>query len=181
MPQIEVSFDIDANGIVHVNAKDMATQKEQSIKITASSGLSKEEVDQLVKDAQAHSEEDKKRRETVEIKNQADTLIYGTEKNLTENGDKIADEEKTKIQEAVAAMKTAMEGEDIEAMKTAMQTLQTASHKLAEEMYKSAAAEGTAEPTNGSDAGADGSAGSTESEDEKVVDAEFEEVDKEKK
>lgn len=181
MPQIEVSFDIDANGIVHVNAKDMATQKEQSIKITASSGLSKEEVDQLVKDAQAHSEEDKKRRETVEIKNQADTLIYGTEKNLTENGDKIADEEKTKIQEAVAAMKTAMEGEDVEAMKTAMQNLQTASHKLAEEMYKSAAAEGTAEPTNGSDASADGSAGSTESEDEKVVDAEFEEVDKDKK
>ncbi len=181
MPQIEVSFDIDANGIVHVNAKDMATQKEQSIKITASSGLSKEEVDQLVKDAQAHSEEDKKRREAVEIKNQADTLIYGTEKNLTENGDKIADEEKTKIQEAVAAMKTAMEGDDVEAMKTAMQNLQTASHKLAEEMYKSAAAEGTAEPTNGNDAGADGSAGGTEGEDEKVVDAEFEEVDKDKK
>ncbi|MDA0738157.1 MAG: molecular chaperone DnaK [Nitrospirae bacterium] len=181
MPQIEVSFDIDANGIVHVNAKDMATQKEQSIKITASSGLSKEEVDQLVKDAQAHSEEDKKRRETVEIKNQADTLIYGTEKNLTENGDKIADEEKTKIQEAVAAMKTAMEGEDVEAMKTAMQNLQTASHKLAEEMYKAASAEGASPAENGNDAGADGSAGINESEDEKVVDAEFEEVDKDKK
>ena len=179
MPQIEVSFDIDANGIVHVNAKDMATQKEQSIKITASSGLSKEEVDQLVKDAQAHSEEDKKRRETVEIKNQADTLIYGTEKNLQENGDKIADEEKTKIQEAVAAMKTAMEGDDIEAMKTAMQNLQTASHKLAEEMYKSASAEGAPPPENG-DAGPDGSAGSTNGNEEKVVDAEFEEVDKEK-
>ena len=117
MPQIEVAFDIDANGIVHVNAKDMATQKEQSIKITASSGLSKEEVEQLVKDAQAHSEEDKKRRETVEIRNQADTLIYGTEKNLQEHGDKIPEEDKTKIQEAVTAMKTAMEGEDTEAMK----------------------------------------------------------------
>ncbi len=180
MPQIEVSFDIDANGIVHVNAKDMATQKEQSIKITASSGLSKEEVDQLVKDAQAHSEEDKKRRETVEIKNQADTLVYGTEKNLQENGDKISEEEKTKIQEAITAMKTAMEGDDVEAMKTAMQNLQTASHKLAEEMYKSASAEGAA-PTGGGDAGGDGAASGTTGEEEKVVDAEFEEVDKEKK
>ena len=180
MPQIEVSFDIDANGIVHVNAKDMATQKEQSIKITASSGLSKEEVDQLVKDAQAHSEEDKKRRETVEIKNQADTLIYGTEKNLQEHGDKIAEEDKTKIQEAVAAMKTAMEGDDVEAMKTAMQNLQTASHKLAEEMYKSTSAEGGA-ASSGEGTHTDGAESSASGDDEKVVDAEFEEVDKDKK
>ena len=129
MPQIEVAFDIDANGIVHVSAKDMATQKEQSIKITASSGLSKEEVDQLVKDAEAHSEEDKKRRETVEIRNQADSLIYGTEKNLQEHGDKIPEEEKTNIQEAIDGMKKAMEGDDVEAMKAAMQTLTTASRK----------------------------------------------------
>jgi molecular chaperone DnaK len=181
MPQVEVAFDIDANGIVHVSAKDMATQKEQSIKITASSGLSKEEVDQLVKDAQAHSEEDKKRREIVELKNQADSLVYGTEKNLQENGDKIGEEEKTKIQEAIAAMKTAMEGDDLEAMKTAMQNLQTASHKLAEEMYKAASAEGGAPGSGDGGASADGSAGSAASEDEKVVDAEFEEVDKEKK
>ena len=177
MPQIEVTFDIDANGIVHVSAKDMATQKEQSIKITASSGLSKEEVEQLVKDAEAHSEEDKKRRETVEIRNQADSLIYGTEKNLQEHGEKIPEEEKTKIQEAIDGMKKAMEGDDVEAMKAAMQTLTTASHKLAEEMYKKT----SAEAVNTGD-GAGSSAGETngKGEDEKVVDAEFEEVDKEK-
>lgn len=180
MPQIEVTFDIDANGIVHVSAKDMATQKEQSIKITASSGLSDEEVAQFVKDAEAHSEEDKKRREIVEIKNQADSLIYGTEKNLQENGDKIADEEKTKIQDAVTAMKTAMEGEDIEAMNAAMQALQTASHKLAEEMYKSASAEGTASPGD-NDASGDSNESNASGDEEKVVDAEFEEVDQEKK
>jgi molecular chaperone DnaK len=181
MPQIEVAFDIDANGIVHVNAKDMATQKEQSIKITASSGLSKEEVEQLVKDAQAHSEEDKKRRETVEIRNQADTLIYGTEKNIQEHGDKIPEEEKTKIQEAIAAMKTAMESEDVEAMKTAMQTLQTASHKLAEEMYKSTSTEGASQEAGDGHSNAESESTTSNSDQEKVVDAEFEEVDGEKK
>ena len=180
MPQIEVAFDIDANGIVHVSAKDMATQKEQSIKITASSGLSKEEVDQLVKDAEAHSEEDKKRRETVEIRNQADSLIYGTEKNLQEHGDKIPEEEKTNIQEAIDGMKKAMEGDDVEAMKAAMQTLTTASHKLAEEMYKKTSADGAAGSTTGDGAGPNGEATNGKAEDEKVVDAEFEEVDKEK-
>ena len=180
MPQIEVAFDIDANGIVHVSAKDMATQKEQSIKITASSGLSKEEVDQLVKDAEAHSEEDKKRRETVEIRNQADSLIYGTEKNLQEHGDKIPEEEKTNIQEAIDGMKKAMEGDDVEAMKAAMQTLTTASHKLAEEMYKKTSADGAAGSTTGDGAGPNGEATNGKGEDEKVVDAEFEEVDKEK-
>lgn len=180
MPQIEVTFDIDANGIVHVSAKDMATQKEQSIKITASSGLSKEEVEQLVKDAEAHSEEDKKRRETVEIRNQADSLIYGTEKNLQEHGDKIPEEEKTKIQEAIDGMKKAMEGDDVESMKAAMQTLTTASHKLAEEMYKKTSAETAAGSNTGDGTGPNGGAGDGKAEDEKVVDAEFEEVDKEK-
>ena len=180
MPQIEVAFDIDANGIVHVSAKDMATQKEQSIKITASSGLSKEEVDQLVKDAEAHSEEDKKRRETVEIRNQADSLIYGTEKNLQEHGEKIPEEEKTNIQEAIDGMKKAMEGDDVEAMKAAMQTLTTASHKLAEEMYKKTSADGAAGSTTGDDSSSNGGETNGKGEDEKVVDAEFEEVDKEK-
>ena len=180
MPQIEVAFDIDANGIVHVSAKDMATQKEQSIKITASSGLSKEEVEQFVKDAEAHSEEDKKRRETVEIRNQADSLIYGTEKNLQEHGDKIPEDEKTNIQEAIDGMKKAMEGDDVEAMKAAMQTLTTASHKLAEEMYKKTSADGAAGSTTGDGAGPNGEATNGKAEDEKVVDAEFEEVDKEK-
>ena len=177
MPQIEVTFDIDANGIVHVSAKDMATQKEQSIKITASSGLSKEEVEQLVKDAEAHSDEDKKRRETVEVRNQADSLVYGTEKNLQEHGDKIPEDEKTKIQEAIDGMKKAMEGDDVEAIKAAMQTLTTASHKLAEEMYKKTSTE-----TGNTEEGSSSNGGATHEteQDEKVVDAEFEEVDKEK-
>ena len=178
MPQVEVTFDIDANGIVHVSAKDLATQKEQSIKITASSGLSKEEVEKLVKDAQAHTDEDKKRRKAAEAKNQADTLIYQTEKNLSEHGDKIAAEDKTKIEEAVAALKKAMEGTDPEAIESATQTLTTASHKLAEEMYKKASA--TAAAGNSADAGGGTGAGETKT-DEKVVDAEFEEVDKDKK
>jgi molecular chaperone DnaK len=178
MPQVEVTFDIDANGIVHVSAKDLATQKEQSIKITASSGLSKEEVEKLVKDAQAHTDEDKKRRKTAEAKNQADTLIYQTEKNLSEHGDKIAAEDKTKIEEAVAALKKAMEGTDPEAIESATQTLTTASHKLAEEMYKKASASATA--GSGTDAAGGNGAGETKT-DEKVVDAEFEEVDKDKK
>ena len=178
MPQVEVTFDIDANGIVHVSAKDLATQKEQSIKITASSGLSKEEVEKLVKDAQAHTEEDKKRRKTAEAKNQADTLIYQTEKNLSEHGDKIAAEDKTKVEEAVATLKKAMEGTDPEAIESATQALTAASHKLAEEMYKAASASAAA----GSGAGPEGGAGAGETKtDEKVVDAEFEEVDKDKK
>ena len=178
MPQVEVTFDIDANGIVHVSAKDLATQKEQSIKITASSGLSKEEVEKLVKDAQAHTDEDKKRRKAAEAKNQADTLIYQTEKNLSEHGDKIAAEDKTKIEEAVAALKKAMEGTDPEAIESATQTLTTASHKLAEEMYKKASA--TAATGSGTGAAGETGAGETKT-DEKVVDAEFEEVDKDKK
>jgi len=176
MPQIEVTFDIDANGIVHVSAKDLATQKEQSIKITASSGLSKEEVEKFVRDAQSHTEDDKKRRKLAEAKNQADNLVYQTEKNITEYGDKVSAEEKTKIQDAVAAVKKALEGADAEAIESATQTLMTASHKLAEEMYKKAAA------SPGSQPGASSSDSPGEAKtDEKVVDAEFEEVDKDKK
>ncbi len=176
MPQIDVTFDIDANGIVHVSAKDMATQKEQSIKITASSGLSKDEVEKLVKEAQSHTEDDKKRRKAAEAKNQADNLIYQTEKNLTEHGDKVPAEEKAKIQEAVAALKKAMEANDTSAIESATQTLMSASHKLAEEMYKKAsAASGAGASTSGGNG-----AGETKT-DEKVVDAEFEEVDKDKK
>ena len=181
MPQIEVTFDIDANGIVHVSAKDMATQKEQSIKITASSGLSKEEVERLVKDAEAHTEEDKKKREMVELKNQADTLIYTTEKNLSEHGDKIDEGEKTNITTAIDDLKKSLEGEDIEAVKSAMQNLTTASHKLAEEMYKKASADAGTEgtgPEGGSGPTDAGAGDASASSDEKVVDAEFEEVDK---
>jgi molecular chaperone DnaK len=182
MPQIEVTFDIDANGIVHVSAKDMATQKEQSIQITASSGLSKEEVERLVKDAEAHTEEDKKKRELVELRNQADTLIYSTEKNLSEHGDKINEEEKTNITTAIDALKKALEESDLEALKTAMQNLTTASHKLAEEMYKKASADAAESAGPGPDSQDSGPSASGSEEasggDEKVVDAEFEEVDK---
>jgi len=176
MPQIEVTFDIDANGIVHVSAKDLATQKEQSIKITASSGLSKDEVEKLVRDAQSHTEDDKKRRKLAEAKNQADNLVYQTEKNITDYGDKISADEKTKIQDAITALKKALEGTDAEAIESATQSLMTASHKLAEEMYKKAAASAGPSP------GASTTGGTSETKpDEKVVDAEFEEVDKDKK
>jgi molecular chaperone DnaK len=176
MPQIEVTFDIDANGIVHVSAKDLATQKEQSIKITASSGLSKDEVEKLVRDAQSHTEDDKKRRKLAEAKNQGDNLVYQTEKNLTDYGDKVTADEKTKIQDAIATLKKALEGTEAEPIESATQSLMTASHKLAEEMYKKAAA------SAGPQAGASATADTSETKpDEKVVDAEFEEVDKEKK
>ncbi|MDR4479049.1 MAG: molecular chaperone DnaK [Nitrospira sp.] len=178
MPQVEVSFDIDANGIVHVAAKDLATQKEQSIKITASSGLSKEEVDKLVRDAQAHTEDDKNRRRVAEARNQADSLLYSTEKNLSEHGDKIGEDDKTKITEAIGELRKAMEGTDPAAIETATQALTTASHKLAEEMYKKA----SAAAGGGADAGtSSGDGGAQAKTDEKVVDAEFEEVDKDKK
>jgi molecular chaperone DnaK len=177
MPQIEVAFDIDANGIVHVAAKDLATQKEQSIKITASSGLSKDEVEKLVRDAQTHTEEDKKRRKAAEAKNQADTLLYQTEKNLKEHGDKISAEDRTKIEEAVTALKKAMEGNDPDAIESATQSLTTASHKLAEEMYKKA----SATSATGEGAAPGGESPNGAKTDEKVVDAEFEEVDKDKK
>jgi molecular chaperone DnaK len=179
MPQIEVTFDIDANGIVHVSAKDLATQKEQSIKITASSGLSKDEVEKLVRDAQTHTEEDKKRRKAAEAKNQADNLLYQTEKNLKEHGDKISADDRTKIEEAVTALKKAMEGTDPDAIESATQALTTASHKLAEEMYKKASA--SAATGAGADTGGGAESPNGAKTDEKVVDAEFEEVDKDKK
>ncbi len=174
VPQIEVTFDIDANGIVHVSAKDLGTGKEQSIKITASSGLSKEEVERLVKEAQAHTEEDKKRRKLAEARNQADSLIYSTEKNMTEHGDKISEDDKNRIKDAIAAVRKAMEGNDLAAIESATQALTRASHKLAEEMYKKASA--SAGPS-----GTQGNSGAQGKTDDKVVDAEFEEVDKDKK
>jgi molecular chaperone DnaK len=181
MPQVEVTFDIDANGIVHVAAKDLGTQKEQSIKITASSGLSKDEIDRMVKEAQSHTEDDKKRRRLAEARNQADTLIYSTEKNLTEHGDKIGEDDKTKIKDAIAAVRKAMEGDDPGAVESAVQELTAASHKLAEEMYKKASAGAGEQGAGASTAGPDANGGGAAKTDEKVVDAEFEEVDKDKK
>ncbi|AAR33368.1 molecular chaperone DnaK [Geobacter sulfurreducens] len=173
VPQIEVTFDIDANGIVHVSAKDLGTGKEQSIRITASSGLSKEEIDKMVKEAEAHSAEDKKKRELVEARNHADTLSYSTEKSLKEYGDKIGADEKAKIEECLANLRKAMEGSDVEVLKKATDELTQASHKLAEAVYAKAQAEG-AQP--GGEA-----AGEASAKDEKVVDADFEEVKDDKK
>jgi len=175
VPQIEVTFDIDANGIVHVSAKDLGTGKEQSIRITASSGLSKEEIDKMVREAEANSADDKKKRELIEAKNQADNLIYSTEKSLKEFGDKIDDAEKKKIEDASAALKKAMEGNDTDLLKKASDELMQASHKLAEAVYAKAGQSGAGEA--GEAPHEDGGKG------EKVVEAEFEEVkdDKDKK
>jgi molecular chaperone DnaK len=136
VPQIEVTFDIDANGILNVSAKDMATGKTQAITITSSSGLGKDEVDRMVKEAQSHSDEDKKRRETVDLRNQADNLAYNVEKLLKENRDKLADEDARPIEEAVAEARKAAEGEDAAALKAAVEKLTGLSHNLAETLYK---------------------------------------------
>jgi len=173
IPQIEVTFDIDANGIVNVSAKDQATGKEQSIQITASSGLSKEEIDNLVKDAEMHVEEDKKKKELVEARNSADSLIYSTEKSIKELGDKVDSETKTKIAEASSALKKAMEGEDTEEIKRVSEEMTQISHKLAEAMYQQASA--ADQQATGADAGSGDQAGGAAPE-EDVVDADFEEV-----
>jgi len=179
MPQVEVAFDIDANGIVHVNAKDLGTGKEQSIKITASSGLSKDEIEKMVREAQSHTEDDKQRKKLAEARNQADSMIYGTEKNLTEHGDKIGEDDKNKIKDAITAARKAMEGDNPDAIDEAVKTLTMASHKLAEEMYKkTAGGPGTGDTGTGPNGQATGESAKS---DEKVVDAEFEEVDKDKK
>src|SRR5664280_2530256 len=181
VPQIEVTFDIDANGIVHVGAKDLGTGKEQSIKITASSGLSEAEIQKLVRDAEQHAEEDKKRKELIETRNSADSLVYGVEKNVKEFGDKVDAAEKTKIEEAIGLVKKALEGDDIEAIKKAQEELMNFSHKLAEAMYaKTASAQGGQGGPGGPDAGAQpGGAGQASGKkDDDVVDADFEEVKK---
>ena len=181
IPQVEVTFDIDANGIVHVNAKDLGTGKEQSIKITASSGLSEEEIRQMVQDAESHAEDDKKKRESIEARNQLDSLVYQTEKNLTDNGDSIDAEAKAGVESAIAEAKKVLENENAEApeLQAAAAALTQSSHKLAEAMYANAsdgAAPGgdAGAESNGADAGADAGA-STEGKDD-VVDADFEEV-----
>jgi molecular chaperone DnaK len=178
VPQVEVTFDIDGNGIVSVGAKDLGTGKEQSIKITASSGLSEGEIEQMIKDAEMHAEEDKQRRENVEVRNQLDSLIYTTEKSFAEFGDKVAQEDKQNIETALEAAKTALDSGDGNAMEKAVEDLTKASHKLSEEMYKKAAASSdsdTSSGDSGSDEASNGSAASSE-DDEDVVDADFEEV-----
>jgi molecular chaperone DnaK len=180
VPQIEVAFDIDANGIVNVSAKDTATGKEQSIQITASSGLSEEEIDKLIKDAELHAEDDKKKRELVEARNSADALIYSTEKSIKDLGDKIDAETKSKVETTIEPLKKAMEGEDAEEIKRLSEELTQASHKLAEAMYQQASQADAQEQAGAEAAGQEQPGASAPDED--VVDADFEEVkDDEKK
>ena len=174
VPQIEVTFDIDANGIVNVSAKDKGTGKEQKIQIQASGGLSDEEIEKMVKDAEANKEADKKKRESVDVRNQADTLIHSTEKNLKEHGSKISDEEKKAIEDASTAVKEALKGEDIEDIKKKTETLVQASMKLGEAIYKS---QQSTKPKSDKDDGKD----EKEKKDDNVVDADFEEVKDENK
>jgi molecular chaperone DnaK len=174
LPQIEVTFDIDANGIVHVSAKDLGTGKEQSIKITASSGLNEAEIDKLVKEAEAHAEDDKKRKELIEARNQADSFIYSVEKNVKEFGDKIDASEKAKIEDGIAKLKKAIEGDDLQAITAAQEELTNASHKLAEAMYAKTAQQSAGTESQGSAGqGAQENAGRKEDD---VVDADFEDV-----
>ena len=177
MPQIEVTFDIDANGILHVSAKDKATGKENKIKIQASSGLSEEEVQRMVQDAELHAEEDKKAHELADARNQCDSMIHMVKKSMTEYGKELSDEEKGKIDEAIKEAEEAIRGNDIDAIKTKSETLGTAAQKLGEKMYAKQQAEAGAAGASagaGPEAGASGGGGAKDDGD--VVDAEYTEV-----
>ncbi len=168
VPQIEVTFDIDANGIVNVSAKDKGTGKEQQIRIQASGGLSETDIQKMVKDAEAHAEEDKKRKAQVEAKNHAEALVHSTEKTLSEHGSKVGDADRRAIENAIADLKEALKGSDADAITAKTNTLAQASMKLGEAMYKQSAEQ-------------PGAAGAAEGKKDDVVDAEFTEVDDDKK
>ena len=176
-PQIEVTFDIDANGIVSVSAKDKGTGKEQKIQIQASGGLSDDEIQKMVKDAEANKEADKKKRESVDARNQADSLVFSTEKSLKEHGDKVSAEEKTSIENGIADLKKSLEGTDIEDIKKKTQSLIQVSMKLGEAVYKS-----QQKPDNKDKGAGGGPKDAKPGEKDNVVDADFEDVkeDKEK-
>jgi len=176
VPQIEVTFDIDANGIVNVQAKDKGTGKEQQIRIQASGGLSEADIDKMVKDAEAHAEDDKKRKAQVEAKNHAEALVHATEKALAEHGSKVGESERTAIENALADLKEALKGDDADAITAKSNTLAQASMKLGEAMYKQQQEGGAGGSDGGGTAAGDG-AGNKED----VVDAEFTEVDDDKK
>jgi molecular chaperone DnaK len=173
VPQIEVAFDIDANGIVHVSAKDLGTGKEQKIRIESSSGISDADIDKMVKDAEMHAEEDKKEREKIEVRNEADNLLYSTEKSLKDYGDKVSAEDKSKIEEALEALKAAIASDNVDEIKAKTEALQQAAYKLAEEMYKANASQGEA-PQGESQAEETESA---PKKDDNVEDADYEVVD----
>jgi len=167
VPQIEVTFDIDANGIVHVSAKDMATGNEQNVAITASTNLSDEDIEKAVKDAEAHASEDKKKKEEIEVRNNAESLIYNSEKTMTELGDKVSGEEKTKVQTEIDNVKKALEGNDTEKIKQATEGLTQVFYKLSEQLYSQA------NPNASADAGANGETGPTQDENGNVYDADY--------
>ena len=168
-PQIEVTFDIDANGIVHVSAKDLGTQKEQSISITSSTNMSKEDVEKAVKEAEQFAEEDKKRKEAVDARNEADQMVYQCEKILADEGDKFSETDKTELQTKIDALKEALKGEDLDAIKAKQEELTQQFYKISEELYKAAQAQAQAEGAQGADAGAQGADG--------YYDADFKDVD----
>src|SRR5579864_9511770 len=183
VPQIEVTFDIDANGILNVTAKDLATSKDQKITITSSSGLSKEEVDRMAKEAEAHAAEDKAKREEIETRNQLDNMVYSVEKMLKEHGDKISGDEKSSVESAVADAKKALEGSDAAAMKAASERLTQASHKLAEVMYKASQTQANGASGAGPSAGPSGDGAGQQQQqkkDEGVIDAEYVDVEEKK-
>nr|MBC8287430.1 Hsp70 family protein [Nitrospinota bacterium] len=175
MPQVEVTFDIDANGILHVGAKDKGTGKEQKITITDSTGLKEDEIEQMVKDAEANAESDKERREGIDVKNQLDSVIYSTEKTLKENKDKLKEEDLKEAEETVEEAKKHLEGE-VSVMKEQIEKINQVAHKLAETMYSKAQESGETPPDG--DAGAGPDAGPESKSDDDVVDAEFEDVGK---
>jgi molecular chaperone DnaK len=168
VPQIEVTFDIDANGIVHVSAKDKGTGKEQSMTITGQSSLSKDQIDQMVRDAEAHAEEDRKRKEEADVRNQADTLVYQTDKLLNEQGDKVTGPEKDALESALGRLKSANESSDLEAMKSAVDEVSAASQAFAQKLYETTATENAGSYDEGAATGA----GATGADDEDIVDAE---------
>jgi len=179
IPQIEVTFDIDANGIVNVSAKDLGTGKEQKITITATSGLSKEEIDRMMKEAESHADEDRRKRDEIEARNRADNLVYNTEKILRENRDKIPDADARNIESAIEETKKSMESNDAQQINAAVDKLTQASHKLAEVMYQSAQAQGASQGA-GTPGGAEASSGEQKKKDEEVIDAEFVDVEDKK-
>jgi len=181
VPQIEVTFDIDANGILNVTAKDTATGKDQKITITSSSGLSKDEVERMAKEADAHAAEDKAQRDSIEAKNQLDSMVYNIEKMLKEHGDKISGSERGDVENALADAKKALESNDKAQMEKARENLTAASHKLAEQMYKAAQPQGGAQPGPGATQGAGPSGGDGQGKkDEGVIDAEYVDVEDKK-
>ncbi|HLH16288.1 MAG TPA: Hsp70 family protein, partial [Bryobacteraceae bacterium] len=180
IPQIEVTFDIDANGILNVTAKDRATNNEQKITITSSSGLSKEEVEKMARDAEAHAADDRKQKETIEARNRADAMVYNVEKTLKEHRSKISDAEAKEIEDALAETRTAMGENDGARINSALDRLTTASHKLAEAMYKASAQAGGAAPGDGAGAAPGGEQGGKGGGKDNVVDAEFVDVDDKK-